>query len=521
MVYRKIIVVLMLVVCIVSSEQISISGRIFSTDGSAIVGAGIQLKNYSQFNTESDAVGVFHLKGDTITPITHFFHSNTKSVQLGFIGKHLIVKMREGKCAISLNIVDSRGRSMFNTYLTGASSGEQTIPVVMPDLAKGIYYVIVREAGVRLVYKMILTGGACFSKAAIQQNTVTYAATGKTPGAQTVIDTIVVTAAGYKHRVVDIVTYDQQDVRCTLFVSNPWTPSAALEYEGSMVKILAKGYDFEMGQPDPNIWEPDSIEDTDAKREQPIHTVSFTYDFWMDTALVTQKEYDAAMSSAYSEYKTPGWGTEYGFGDRYPSYLMMWGDAALYCNALSKSIGFDTVYAYDSISGTPGKLCKLDGVTDDIKKNGYRLPTEAEWEYACRGGTGTDYFWGENYKPYPAVEADTAEIGSYTVWKVNAWDPGIGNAGFGTHPVAQKKPNPYGLYDMSGNLYEWCNDWWGGYYSWEDVVDPIGPDSGPGHIARGGSWGNDATFLRSANRRFFPPDYLYNFLGFRTVRAVQ
>jgi len=253
--------------------------------------------------------------------------------------------------------------------------------------------------------------------------------------------------------------------------------------------------------------------------ELPIHTVRFSHDFWMDTTEVTQADYDTLMRHSYSGYVTPGWFSTYGVGARYPAYSIYWGDAALYCNARSRRDGLDTVYRYTGITGTPGNMCELVGVTIDYTKNGYRLPTEAEWEYACRGGVNADFFWGKNINPYPSDAADSAEISSYAIWSANSWQFGSDTSAFGTHQVATKTPNQCGLYGMAGNVYEWCNDWYDSYQS-GTVVDPAGPDSGLFRCMRGGSWGNDATYLRSANRTIVFPDYNYYFIGFRAVRPV-
>ncbi len=271
-----------------------------------------------------------------------------------------------------------------------------------------------------------------------------------------------------------------------------------------MKLIPAKEVSFQMGSND------------GGDDEKPVHTVRFTYDFWMDSTEVTQGDYDNIMSTYYRGYNSPDWRAPYGLGSRYPAYLVEWGDAVLYCNARSRRDGLDTVYTYKSITGTPGNGCVLDSVRIDYSKNGYRLPTEAEWEFACRAGTNTDYYWGKNYDPYPATPSDTAEMNQYIVWFANSFQFGSEDPQYGSHPVASKLPNAYGLYDMLGNLYEWLNDWYGGYGD-SAVVDPTGPTTGDMHIPRGGSWGNEAYFLRASNRYFMPPDYPFYFVGFRVV----
>ncbi len=240
--------------------------------------------------------------------------------------------------------------------------------------------------------------------------------------------------------------------------------------------------------------------------EGPAHMVSFTYDFVIDSTEVTQKSYTDLMSAAYRAHTSPDWGS-HGSGDDHPVYYVNWYDAALYCNARTVAAGYaDTVYGYTSITGTPGNDCVLEGLSIDTSARGFRLPTEAEWEYACRAGSNSRYYWGET--------VDAMTVGSY------AWYDG-NNTPNGTKQVAQKMPNNYGLYDMAGNVWEWCNDW---YYSYSDEAqtDPFGPDSGwDRRIKRGGSWYFGTTGLRSSHRYHDLPDGANPTVGFRTVLPVE
>ena len=129
---------------------------------------------------------------------------------------------------------------------------------------------------------------------------------------------------------------------------------------------------------------------------------------------------------------------------------------------------------------------------------GGRLPTEAEWEKACRAGSTTRYCFGES----------ETQLSDY------AWYDD--NSARRTHAVGQKKPNAWGLYDMHGNVWEWCSDWYGGdYYENSQESDPEGPSSGSFRVGRGGSWYYDARDCRSANRIIGSPGLRYELLGFR------
>jgi formylglycine-generating enzyme required for sulfatase activity len=240
----------------------------------------------------------------------------------------------------------------------------------------------------------------------------------------------------------------------------------------------------------------------------PLHSVTLGA-FTISQTLITQEQYQAVMDTNPSYFKSV---------KTLPVESVTWYDAVLYCNALSKMEGKDTVYTFSSIIGKPGAGCSgLGNLNIDYTKNGYRLPTEAEYEYACRAGNDTnDYYWGRNYPPITA--ADTLAIDNNAVWYLNS--PNC------TQPVATKKPNSWGLYDMSGNVWEWCNDWYGSY-SDSSQTNPTGATSGSYRVLRGGTWndgniysyGDDA--LCAAYRLYFSPENSGFSSGFRVVCGAR
>jgi formylglycine-generating enzyme required for sulfatase activity len=134
----------------------------------------------------------------------------------------------------------------------------------------------------------------------------------------------------------------------------------------------------------------------------------------------------------------------------------------------------------------------------------YRLPTEAEWEYAARGGS-----LSRGYRYSGSNNVDTV------AWK-------DGNAGNKAHPIGRKMPNELGIYDMSGNIYEWCSDWYSpDYYRNSSRVNPQGPDEGIKRVIRGGSWYFDSSGLRVAEREGANPDFRYGYIGFRLCRSAK
>ncbi|MEA2063211.1 MAG: formylglycine-generating enzyme family protein, partial [Gemmatimonadota bacterium] len=212
---------------------------------------------------------------------------------------------------------------------------------------------------------------------------------------------------------------------------------------------------------------------------QPLHTVTLDA-FRMGECEVTQAQFHRVMG------RWPAGFPDSAGGGELPVEQVNWFDAAAFCNALSLLEGLEPCYDPETWE------CNLN-------RSGYRLPTEAEWEYAARAGTTTKYCTGNS-------QSDLDRAGWYA-----------GNSAGHTHPVRQKIPNAWGLYDMHGNVWEWCGDW-RPKYSAEDQDNPIGAPFGTSRVVRGGSWNNTPFGCRSACREHSHPGRGYSYLGFRVVR---
>ena len=235
--------------------------------------------------------------------------------------------------------------------------------------------------------------------------------------------------------------------------------------------------------------------------EKPRHKVTLTRDFLIGKYAVTQALWDSVMGSHPNTFT----------GTNRPVECVSWFDVVEFCNKLSELEGLEPAY---SINGA--------NVTCNWSAKGYRLPTNAEWEYAARGGEYHKYSGSDNIDE--------------VAWYWDNSDTGNGNE---THPVGQKNPNGFGLYDMSGNVWEWVWDWWPetGDYSTEmstsvsvenqqdsteinldSVENPTGNPTGSSHVFRGGSWGNDPEYVRASIRDYVVPTRQRDDLGFRFCR---
>lgn len=218
--------------------------------------------------------------------------------------------------------------------------------------------------------------------------------------------------------------------------------------------------------------------------ESPAHRVKVS-PFYIDKTEVTQEMYRKLDLPNPSHFK----------GDKNPVEMVAWVNAAIYCNERSIEEGLKPCYDEKTWE------CNFSA-------NGYRLPTEAEWEYAAKAGTDGEYFFG----------TDARNMKNYAIYGKNSSGK--------TAPAGSRKPNPWGLLDMYGNVAEWCNDFYAaGYYSKSPAENPSGPDAGRERVIRGGSW-NDGEEITSSTARGMDASIsdaciLRDTIGFRCVRRAE
>jgi formylglycine-generating enzyme required for sulfatase activity len=249
------------------------------------------------------------------------------------------------------------------------------------------------------------------------------------------------------------------------------------------IVTLPSGVAFEMIYIAPGTFKMGSPADEAGREDsEKQHEVTLTKDYYLGKYVVTQELWEAVTGANPSKWK----------GTNLPVEKVSWADAMDFCK----------------------KLTEMERKSGRLPENWkYTLPTEAQWEFACRADTTTALNNGKNLdctdKDCRGESSNLAEVAWYDK-----------NSDRKTHPVGLKKPNNYGLYDMHGNIWEWCFDWYADYPD-NSAIDPLGPDKGTAHVRRGGSWGYYAKGCRSAARASYSPNYRLGSLGFRLALVPE
>jgi formylglycine-generating enzyme required for sulfatase activity len=287
---------------------------------------------------------------------------------------------------------------------------------------------------------------------------------------------------------LDVAPFDRGPDTAAQPPADASTPDAANEAAVPEGFVRIPPGNFLMGSP-PDEWK--------RNIDERQHRVTITRAFAMKVTEVTQNEWVRVMGTRPARFTS--------CGSDCPVEQVTWNDAVDYCNARSRAEGLDPCY-------TPGRA--LTG----LDCRGYRLPTEAEWEYAARAGTTGAFYNGEMTQFGCLLDPHLDAIGWYCG---NADAPyREADRGLGSHPTARKPPNAWGLHDMHGNVYEFVHDFYDPGYGRDaaDATDPLGPAGGEAHIIRGGSWNTKAEGSRAA-ARYWEPNW-YPSVGFRVVRTL-
>jgi formylglycine-generating enzyme required for sulfatase activity len=467
----------LIAVCVtaIPAAQIDIDGTVSDSSGKPIQGAIVYLEAAGKSDT-TDVNGAYAIQDPPVSVVPRASRAAVRQFpfELSFSNSALWAFIPERQ-SLSIGAFDLSGKSLIAMRDRTVDRGWQRLGRIEGIASEVIIVCATTPGGPRAIKFLCRDGGSA-------PLTKTGAGVPGLAKRAAAFDTLSVTCRAFRRVKQPIANY--------IGVNN-----ITLKNWPSNARVLGMKYlpadTFTMGQAGLN----NSVDQAPLGQAYPVHKVTLSA-FYIDSTEVTQADYENIMK------------VDPTYNAGHPAYAVdgtTWYDALLYCNARSKKEGLDTVYTFTAISGTPGKATSnLANYSIHYDKSGYRLPTEAEWEYACYGGTRTDGYWGN------APE-------SLYIWAGN-------NAGGHTNEVARKLPNAYHLYDMAGNVWEWTTTFTV-QYAGDAETDPDGPVSGTNGVQlRGAAWHEsfgDVQFYSACRHTEAGLGNSYNNVGFRVVLSER